>query len=335
MNLREFSKKTGIPLSTISKALGDYKDVNIDTKNKIVELAKKYNYVPNLYAKTLASGQTFSVGLVLPFTYSYEQKITLIDFIENIHSKLNSINIPVIMLFAKDDEEEIEALDKLINYHKVRLILLNNTKINDNRIKYLDSKNIHYITWGRCEKNSTKYSWIDEDIEFSNNLAINHLLEKGHKRIGYIDTDLNLYYFSLRKKYFIQSLNKNKIRVNEEYFVNGYRDDRQKTKKNIQNLLLKNEEITALFVSSHLFAMHVIDACKELNKKIGKDISLISFDSNILSFLAPNITVVSQVAKETNENFIKIINSKINNLNKNYNYLYKTKLIDNNSVISI
>ena len=72
-----------------------------------------------------------------------------------------------------------------------------------------------------------------------------------------------------------------------------------------------------------------------LDKKIGKDISLISFDSNILSFLAPNITVVSQVAKETNEHFIEIINSKINNLNKNYNFLYKTKLIDNNSVISI
>ena len=59
MNLKEFSKKTGIPVSTISKALGNYKDVNIDTKNKIVELAKKFNYVPNLYAKTLASGYTF------------------------------------------------------------------------------------------------------------------------------------------------------------------------------------------------------------------------------------------------------------------------------------
>ena len=90
-----------------------------------------------------------------------------------------------------------------------------------------------------------------------------------------------------------------------------------------------------MFVSSHLFAMHVIDACNEIDKKIGKDISLISFDSNILSFLAPNITVVSQVAKETNEHFIEIINSKINNLSKNYNYLYKTKLIDNYSVISI
>ena len=43
MNLKEFSKKTGIPVSTISKALGNYKDVNIDTKNKIIELAKKFN----------------------------------------------------------------------------------------------------------------------------------------------------------------------------------------------------------------------------------------------------------------------------------------------------
>ena len=51
-------------------------------------------------------------------------------------------------------------------------------------------------------KNSTKYSWIDEDIEFSNNLAVNHILEKGHKNIGYIDSDLKLNYFLLRKKCF-------------------------------------------------------------------------------------------------------------------------------------
>ena len=71
MNIKEFSKKTGIPVSTISKALGNYKDVNINTKNKITELAKKYNYVPNIYAKTLASKVSFSVGFVLPFTYVF------------------------------------------------------------------------------------------------------------------------------------------------------------------------------------------------------------------------------------------------------------------------
>ena len=335
MNLKEFSKKTGIPISTISKALGDYKDVNINTKSKIVALAKKYNYVPNIYAKTLASKINFSVGLVLPFTYSHEQKITLIDFIENIHSKLNALNIPVIMIFAKDEKEEIDAFEKLMNYHKVRLILLNDTKKFDKRIDYLDKKNMSYITWGRCNKDPNEYSWIDEDILHSNNLAVNFILSKGHTKIGYVDSDLKSNYIMLRKKYFINSLKKNKIEINKKFFANGYRDNQIKTKENIKKLLLCNKEITILLISSHTLASYTVDACRELDKKIGKDISLVSFDSNILSSIAPFMTVVGQPVEEMNENFIKLIQSKIKNLNSNYNYLYKSKLFDNDSVAKI
>ena len=335
MNLKEFSKKTGIPVSTISKALGDYKDVNINTKSKIVALAKKYNYVPNIYAKTLASKINFSVGLVLPFTYSHEQKITLIDFIENIHSKLNALNIPVIMIFAKDEKEEIDAFEKLMNYHKVRLILLNDTKKFDKRIDYLDKKNMSYITWGRCNKDPNEYSWIDEDILYSNNLAVNFILSKGHTKIGYVDSDLKSNYIMLRKKYFINSLKKNKIEINKKFFANGYRDNQIKTKENIKKLLLCNKEITLLLISSHTLASYTVDACRELDKKIGKDISLVSFDSNILSSIAPFMTVVGQPVEEMNENFIKLIQSKIKNLNSNYNYLYKSKLFDNDSVAKI
>ena len=335
MNIKEFSKKTGIPISTISKALGNYKDVNINTKNKITELAKKYNYVPNIYAKTLASKVSFSVGFVLPFTYSHEQKITLINFIENIHSRLNALNIPVIMIFAKDDQEEIEALEKLINYHKVRLILLNDTKKFDRRIEYLDSKNMNYITWGRCNKNSDEYSWIDEDIFHSNNLAVNFIVSKGHSKIGYLDSDLSSNYIKLRKKFFINSLKKKRIGINENYFVNGYRDNHIKTKENVKNLLLRYQDITILLISSHTLASHAIEACRELNKIIGRDVSLISFDSNILSTTAPFMTVIGQPVKEIHENFIKLIQDKINNVNNHYNYLYKSQLFENDSVAKI
>ena len=335
MNIKEFSKKIGVPISTISKALGGYKDVNINTKNNIVALAKKYNYVPNIYAKTLASKVNFSVGLVLPFTYSHEQKITLIDFIENVHSKLNALNIPVIMIFAKDVQEEIDAFEKLINYHKVRLILLNDTKKIDERIEYLDNKKMSYITWGRCNKDPNEYSWIDEDILYSNNLAVNFILSKGHSKIGYVDSDLKSNYISLRKKYFKASLKKNNIEINESYFVKGYRDNQIKTKENIKELLLNNNEITILLISSHTLAIYVVEACREMNKKIGKDISLVSFDSNILSSIAPFMSVVGQPVKEINENFIHLIQSKINKLNKNFHYLYKSKLFDNGSVAQI
>ena len=88
-------------------------------------------------------------------------------------------------------------------------------------------------------------------------------------------------------------------------------------------------------ISSHTFASYAMEACRELKKEIGKDISLLSFDSNTYSSISPLLTVVKQEVNEINKNFKKIITSKINNLEKNFHYLYKTKLIDNNSVAKL
>ena len=335
MNLKEFSRKIGIPVSTISKALGNYTDVNISTRKRIVKLALKYNYVPNVYAKTLATGINFSVGLVLPLTYNQIQKLTLIEFIEKIHSKLNSINIPVIMIFAKDDREEIEAFEKLINVHKVGLILLNDIKTIDNRIEYLDSKNVSYVTWGRCGKDPERYSWIDEDIEYSSSLAVEYMFANGHSTIGYIGSNAKLNYFALRKKFFVKALKNQSLLVNRKLFVSGDRNQQIRTKEIIKRLLLENNEITVLLISSHAFAIEAVQACNELNKKIGRDISLLSFDSNVLESLAPDITAIRQPVEEMSDRLLKLIQSKINNPDMNFNYLYRSRLIDNGSVINL
>ena len=118
MNLKEFSKITGIPISTISKALGNYEDVNINTKKRIISLAKKYKYVPNLYAKTLASGVNFSVGLVLPFTYSHEQKITLIDN-SHLHKKHKSYDPKRYHIKLIIQSKQLQKLSKMLTNNSV------------------------------------------------------------------------------------------------------------------------------------------------------------------------------------------------------------------------
>ena len=130
-------------------------------------------------------------------------------------------------------------------------------------------------------------------------------------------------------------MRKNGIEVNKNYFAKGYRDNQIKTKENVKNLLLSNKEITMLLISSHTLATYTVDACRELDLKIGQDISLVSFDSNILSSIAPFMTVVGQPVEEINKQFIKLIDNKIQNLDKNFNYLYKSKLIDNDSVAKL
>ena len=65
MNLKDFSKKTGINQSTISRALNNYPDISQKTKDTILQLAKKYNYNPNKAAQFIGSIKTSSSFKVL------------------------------------------------------------------------------------------------------------------------------------------------------------------------------------------------------------------------------------------------------------------------------
>ena len=335
MNLREFSKKIGLPISTISKALGGYKDVNDKTRAKIVLLAQKYKYSPNVYAKNLASRTSLSVGLVLPLGYNFIQKNALIDFIQNIYSKLNNENIPVIIIFAENSEDEIKAYDKLIHHHKVSLIILNDTKFNDKRIKYLDKKKVNYLTWGRCNKKESSYTWIDEDIKHSSDLAVKYIVSKGHKKICFIESEQNSNYFQLRKKYFLYFCKKYKIKFHTKNNIKLSPDLFARSKNLLSKYIKSNPKITMYLLGSHQFANIAIESLRDTQKNIGKDISVLSFDSNFLESFAPYITTISQPVTEVNKNLINLIIGKLNNMKSNKNFLYKSKLNEKNSVIDL
>jgi LacI family transcriptional regulator len=272
---------------------------------------------------------------VLPLGYNFIQKNALIDFIQNIYSKLNEINIPVIVIFAENKEDEIKAYDKLINHHKVSLIILNDTKFNDKRIKYLDKKQVSYLTWGRCNKKETSYTWIDEDIKHSSELAVQYIISKGHRQICFIESEESSNYFQLRKKYFLHFCKKYKIKF---YVKNNIRlspDLFLKSKNKLSEYVRSNPNITMYLLASHQFANIAIESFRDTHKNIGKDISVLSFDSNFLDSFAPYITTISQPVIEVNKNLISLIIGKLNNMKSNKNFLYKSKLNEKNSVIDL
>jgi DNA-binding LacI/PurR family transcriptional regulator len=88
-------------------------------------------------------------------------------------------------------------------------------------------------------------------------------------------------------------------------------------------------------LGSHQFANIAIESLRDTQKNIGKDISVLSFDSNFLESFAPYITTISQPVTEVNKNLINLIIGKLNNMKSNKNFLYKSKLNEKNSVIDL
>ena len=335
MNIKELAKKLNLSITTVSRALGGYSDVSEKTRERIKKYATKYKYTRNPYASVLASGKTKTVGYVFPIYGNNTSTLNqgnFFQFISGMSDELFSESIQLQILFAKSEEEEIKAYEKLIFEQKIENIVLQNIKTNDKRIQMLNKYKINFVAWGKT-KSSKKFSWVDLDNKEAIENIINYLIKKNHKHIAYINISEKYNFASERKSSFLKTLKKNKIKFNKNYYTSIKLEEPEKSFEIIKNMLSKNKKITSIICSTEFSALSAIKACNFLNLKIGKDISIITFDGPIVRDLStPPITAASFPVKELGKRAINILFNKNSN---NDNFLAKTEIIERGSVHTV
>ena len=335
MNIKELAKKLGLSITTVSRALGGYSDVSEKTRERVKKFANKYKYSPNPYASTLASGKAKTVGYVLPIYGTNTSTLNqgnFFQFISGMSEELLSESIQLQILFAKSEEEELKAYKKLITEHKIENIVLQNLKTKDRRIEILNKYKINYVAWGKT-KDKSNYSWVDLDNDKAIEVIINYLIKKNHTHIAYINISEKYNFANERKSSFLKNLKLNKINFNPNYYASVKLEEPEKSFEIIKKMLTKNKKISAIICSTEFSALSAIKACNYLNYKIGKDISIITFDGALVRDLSsPPITAVSFPVKELGKRAINILLNKNKNKNLQVNYSAKTEIIERGSV---
>ena len=338
MDIKTLAKKLGLSITTVSRALGGYSDVSEKTRQRVKKFARKYNYNPNPYASKLASGKSNIIGFVVPLyglNSNNLNQISFFDFISGMTNKIHSENLQFFMMFVNSAEEEKKAYEKLIYVQKVDKIILHNLKKNDQRIKLLKKNNVKFVTWGRTQylKN---YSWVDLDNEGSVNLIMEYLFKKNHKNIAYINIVEKYNFAYQRQQGYLNSLKKNKIKYNKNYYISVKTEEPEQSSRIIKKMLINNPEITALICSTEFSGVGAIKACVDLGKKIGKDISIISFDGHVVENLTnPPITALSHPRKKLGLKAIEILLDMDNKSYKHQSYLAKPEIIERGTVRKI
>tara|TARA_B100000073_G_scaffold338687_1_gene336119 strand:- start:288 stop:1310 length:1023 start_codon:yes stop_codon:yes gene_type:complete len=335
MNIKELAKKLNLSITTVSRALGGYSDVSEKTREKVKKYAIKYNYSPNPYASTLASGKTKTVGYVLPIYGTNTSTLNqgnFLQFISGMSDELFSESIQLQILFAKSEQEEIKAYEKLIFEQKIENIVLQNIKINDKRIDLLNKHKINYVAWGKTKSNQN-FSWVDLDNSQAIDCITNYLINKNHTHISYINISEKYNFANERKDSFLKCLKYNNIKFNKNYYASIKLEEPEKSFEIIRKMLTKNKKITSIICSTEFSALSAIKVCNHLKLKIGKDISIVTFDGPLVSDLSsPPITAASFPVKELGKRAINILLNKKGGLSKSNNYLAKSNIIERGSV---
>lgn len=294
LTIRDIAEEAGLSISTVSRVLnGKAEEYRIgkDSQERVREVAKKLNYVPNQFAANLKSGKSNTIALIVPSLHN--------PFFAEIASRINSeIRKHGYLTIIEDTDEnpEIEKKDlQQLMARNIEGLIIVPCGNQWQPIQDLYQQGMPVVCVDRYYEN-LKISYVSTDNFEGAYLAARHFLDCGHRKIACIQGVRESITNKLRVHGFRDALKAAGIQdprvVGSDFTTkNGY----QETKK----LLRQNDKPTAIFALSNTIAMGSMKALRESGLRIPEDISLITFDDHpYLDFLATPLTCISQPIKQ-------------------------------------
>lgn len=292
ITLKEIAKILGISTSTVSKALKNYSDINVNTKLRVQELAKKHNYTPNAFAQSLRSNETKIVGILVPDLVHHffssiiagaireaEKHGYLIIVLESNESYEDEIEKLKLLVDKNIDGIMLSLSDKTITYDYI------NSIIHDGMPVVLFDKISHLI---ECPK------VIIDDRKAAFN-ATDHLIKTGCKKIAHITGPLKpkttidrFMGYKIAIETAKMPFDKSLIYTSENFsFEDGY---------NLTGrIMAEHPDVDGIFAFIDPVAIGVLKRLKEEKIKVPKQVSVIGFSNWFMSkTTAPSLTTIDQ-----------------------------------------
>ena len=288
----DVAKLAGVSRTTVSFVLNQVSSVSISnaTRQRVLDAAKKLNYTPNVAGKKLVSGKSYTIGLVL--CQSPEQIFTdafLPQVILGVEQA--AIQQGFHVLLKPVDPNDTGGYARLITENHVDGILLSGPREDDSALMKLHQQRVPVLLMGQLP--NTDIPFVDIDATAGAELAVTHLIERGHECIGMI-TNAPLSYTSAqqRRDGYARALRKANLSVDKRFIKEGNYTPGSGF-ESMKSLLEESPRITAVFVASDVVAMGAILAIKEAGLGIPKDIAVVGFDDIPLAeYYDPPLTTV-------------------------------------------
>lgn len=313
VTIKEVAKEAGVSLSTVSRVLHDNPKITDKTKENVNRVIKKLGYHPNIMASSLAGKSTKTIGIVLPNNSDELFKNTFfINAMRGISIYAQKRGYFLMYSFSKDDEEEVQFIERYIQSGWVSGIVLLNAMENDKCISYLKSTNFPFVLIGTAT-DSDGVNWVDNDNVEAMFTVVNSLIKKGKRNIAFIGGSKKLRVTFDRFSGYKNALFASNIpRKNEiELFCDSFSEENG---YNSMKRLLDIGLIDAVVTTDDLFAFGVLNALKESSVN---NIMVTGFNNTPRSsYVTPTLTTVEINADELGENAARLLIDNLENMDQ-------------------
>ncbi len=276
--IKDVAEKSGVSIATVSKVINNKMYVSQDTKAKVLEVMQELNYSPNVSAASLARksnnniiyADSFSKGL--PYHNPH-----MFDIICGISERLSEKNYRLSLLNINSEKFSAEEIiEQAIVGHASDGIIINSTFVTHKIEKLLLNYDFPQMCIGSPDFDSI-LSWIDTNHTLSSNIAVEHLLQIGCKKIAFVGGDKQEHIFMERLFGYQVAMKKNNLPIYQHHIVYNPPDIEQ-IKKSTIKLLSDDNRPDGIICANSLIATGVALAIDQLGLKAPNDIAYLCFD---------------------------------------------------------
>ncbi len=293
VTIKDIAKRVGLSVTTVSRALNDYDDVNADTKALIQQTATEMGYTPNSLAQRFQKRKTDTIGLIIPTFGPRFSDPFFSELLAGIGNKAADYGYDLLVSTRPPGAAELSAYHQIVQGHRVDGLVVVRTRRHDDRIDYLRSVQFPFVSFGRVE-GELDFPFVDEDGVVGMQLIADHLVELGHRHIACIAPPPELMFSQYRLdglrsrlKELNAPLDPNLVRVGDLTQRSGY--------EQAKDLLKDPQPPTAVVAFNDLMAFGAMSAAQNSGLVVGSDISVTGFDNTPMAAHShPPLTTVDQ-----------------------------------------
>jgi LacI family transcriptional regulator len=315
---QDIADELGISRSVVSFVLnGKNKEMRISDEltQKVLTLVENRNYQANQLARSLKTGKTFIIGLIVadisnPFFANIAREVEL---------ELSKYGYDVVFCSSDENKTKFKVqIENFIHRQVDGLILIPPVNSFD-VLSVLNSQNIPFVIIDRdfTDKNINSVNINNHKAAYD---ATNRLINNDRKRVGIINVNNELLTMAERTAGYIEALNDNGIKINSELIKHlKFSKVSKHVYKAVEDLITNN--VDAIIFTTNKLGVFGIQAIREMDKKIPEDIAVISFDdSEVYATAFTSITAVKQPLKHMSKEAVRIILKAINSNNLKFDY---------------
>jgi len=289
VGIRDVAAAAGVSPTTVSHALSGARAINPETRVRVLEVAQKLGYSPDLLARGLRSSRTFTVGLLSDTIAVTPYAGLIISGAQDAAAEHQSV---VLALDSTGDaQRELLGIRTLLDHRVDGLVY---ARMSHQSVSVPPELDGIPVVLANASSADLRFSSVVPNEKQIGLDATGHLLSFGHKRVGFSTVTENVPAAAGRQLGYRAAMKAAGLEVNESW-ISASTGDAKGGREAGRAILDRDDRPTAIFCFNDEMAMGVYQAANDLGLSIPDELSVIGVDDLqlITQALVPNLTTIA------------------------------------------